>query len=408
MSARPVVSSPWFYRLLAAYTGLHLVWGVALMTDFILHPLAPDPLSLSIGYRWLLALGLAPAGLFIAVLVIRRAPGNVSGLCLLLHCVLVMHATLRADSPLAPYNGTLNTAWSGLWVLGLFFPDGRPQPRRLGRLIEIIAALSLLSNAAWGFFQPTLGSGPNPLFIAPLGPWANVVSAAQSGLLLTVALMIPPSLFIRYRASGPRQRQQLKWLLWPFVLLILGSLPLWIAALLAGGTDPFASLSRLAVNGVASYIYFFPFVSVGAAILWHRLYDIDVLIRRTLVYSALTALLALAYFGLVVVLQGVLRAVTGESQNELVTVLSTLIIAALFIPLRARVQRAIDRRFYRRKYDAARTLAGFWASARDETNLAHLTERLLGVVDETMQPQQVGLWLREPQAQGTSHTGPAK
>jgi hypothetical protein len=135
-------------------------------------------------------------------------------------------------------------------------------------------------------------------------------------------------------------------------------------------------------------------LAIGIAILRHRLFDIDVIIRRTLIYSVLTAVLGLAYLGSVLVLQGVFQALTGEGQSPLVVVLSTLAIAALFGPVRRRVQAAIDRRFYRRRYDAARTLAGFGASARDETNLDALTERLVGVVDETLRPASVSLWLR--------------
>jgi hypothetical protein len=303
-----------------------------------------------------------------------------------------MGATLRADSPLGPYNAALNTAWSGLWLLGLYFPDGRPQPRRFGGFIYGLSVVSILGNAAQSFFAsgPATELGgltPNPLFVTALG-------RLQTGALLSVALLIPVSLTVRYRESDPRGRQQLKWLLWPFILFIMAVLPLWIAALLAGSSDPFASLGRWGVLGVALFIYVFPFVAVGNAILRHRLYDIDIIIRRTLIYSALTALLALAYFGTVLTLESLFRAITGQGQNSLVVVLSTLAIAALFGPLRSRVQAWIDRRFYRRKYDAARTLAGFAASARDETNLEQLSTRLVGVVEETMQPESVGLWLR--------------
>jgi hypothetical protein len=400
MSTKAVPHRPgWFYGLLAVYTGLHLVWGVALLLDFVTHPLAPDPLSQTVLLRWLLALGLAPVGLVVAILVVRRAPGNISGLCLLLHVVVVLGGTLRPGSPLEPYNAALNTAWSGLWLLGLFFPDGRPQPARLGGPIRLLSGLSVLSNATWTVFARTIEAErgvavANPLWVPALGGVAPLARGLQPALLLAVALLIPVSLVVRYRASDTGGRQQLKWLLWPFVLLILPSLPLWIAALLAGGSDPFAGLGRWPVLGVALYIYVFPFVAVGSAILRHRLYDIDVVIRRTLVYSVLTAVLALAYFGSVLVLESVFRAVTGQGQNSLVVVLSTLAIAALFGPLRSRVQRVIDRRFYRRKYDAARTLAGFAAGARDETNLEQLSTRLIDVVDETMQPETVGLWLR--------------
>jgi len=140
-------------------------------------------------------------------------------------------------------------------------------------------------------------------------------------------------------------------------------------------------------------ILFVP-VSICIAILRYRLFDIDILIRRTLVYAVLTGLLALAYFGLVVVLQNTFSALTGQAQSTLVTVISTLMIAALFVPLRRRVQAVIDRRLYRRKYDAARTLAAFGASLRDETDLWQLSAHLTDVVDETMQPQSIGVWLR--------------
>ncbi len=134
-------------------------------------------------------------------------------------------------------------------------------------------------------------------------------------------------------------------------------------------------------------------ISIGAAIFRYRLYGIDLLINRTLVYGTLTALLVGVYVGSVVLLQGLLRTLIGQ-ESQLAIVASTLAVAALFNPLRRRIQAFIDRRFYRKKYDAARTLEAFSAKLRDETDLDALSDDLVGVVRETMQPSHVSLWLR--------------
>jgi hypothetical protein len=225
-------------------------------------------------------------------------------------------------------------------------------------------------------------------------------SAAYQVLYGAWLLLSPYALIYRYfRAATASERQQIKWV----VVGLLGSFVVaanWI--FVTPLFPPWApSPARLAFVLIGGLLYVVGYLtlagSIGLAILRYRLWDIDVLIRRTLIYSTLTALLALAYFGSVLVLQSIFRALTGQGQNSLVVVLSTLAIAALFGPLRARVQRAIDRRFYRQKYDAARTLAGFAAAARDEVDLDRLSAQVVAVVETSLQPSQVSLWLRRRQ-----------
>ncbi|MGB3219563.1 MAG: hypothetical protein WBD79_19395, partial [Anaerolineae bacterium] len=146
-----------------------------------------------------------------------------------------------------------------------------------------------------------------------------------------------------------------------------------------------------------TYIFWQSFLAlgIGIAVLRHNLWDIDIIIRKTLVYTVLTALLALVYFGGVVLLQRLVGALTGVEQSPLAVVVSTLAIAALFTPLRRRIQEGIDRRFFRKKYDSQRVLAQFAQTARDETDLDALTGELTRVVQETLQPERVSVWLRE-------------
>jgi len=170
--------------------------------------------------------------------------------------------------------------------------------------------------------------------------------------------------------------------------MLLGSYPVtfgWVAG-------PFAALLEI----VSSLSFGVMGVTLGIAILRYRLFDIDVIIRRTLVYTLLTLTLGFVYIGCIVLSRTLIAPLTGSS--ELAIAASTLAIAALFNPLRRRIQTIIDKRFYRRKYDAAKVLAAFGATARDETDIQQLTDELVRVVDATMQPEFVGLWLREPES----------
>ena len=195
-------------------------------------------------------------------------------------------------------------------------------------------------------------------------------------------------LFVRYRRANDTERGQIKWLLYACALFLV----VYIGGTLSGVGGS---------SGIGGYIWgvFFGLslmtlpAAIGIAILRYRLYDIDLLINRTLVYGPLTALLSSAYVGSVVGLQSLLRALTGQD-STLAIVASTLVIAALFVPLRRRVQGFVDRRFYRRKYDARKTLETFSRRLRNETDLGRLGDEMVGVVRETIQPNHVGLWLR--------------
>ena len=207
--------------------------------------------------------------------------------------------------------------------------------------------------------------------------------------LASFALLCVASLFVRYRRAGKVQREQIKWLLFAAGLFVV----VYVPALVLSPEGTLDVISNLLLPlGLLG----FP-ITITIAILRYRLWDIDVIIRKTAVYALLTALLALVYFGVIIVLQGVFEAASGQ-QSPISIVISTLVIAALFAPLRRRVQEFIDRRFYRRRYDAEKTLSAFGQFVRDETDLEALTAELQRVVEETMQPETVAVWLKEPRS----------
>ena len=360
--------------------------------------------------------GLVPVGFpLLAGLILARQPGNVIGWLLVLPAFVMMSAAVvnrfLAGFTQAPPNLTLLTfllLWYSNWswlvlvfpllLIPLFFPTGRPPSARWRWVAAAVVgeALVFIFMAAFAARLGTVDldvawSVPNPmgflseaLVNALIGPW---IACLVGLLLLCVA-----ALFVRYRRAGPIERTQIRWLLFACGLFAL--------VYVSEGVLPLQTPQgeRTPVGIVWDLAFWLTIVAIPAAIaiaiLRYRLWDIDVIIRRTLIYSALTAVLALAYFGSVLGLQGVFRPLTGHGQNSLVVVLSTLGIAALFGPLRTRIQGSIDRRFYRRKYDSTRTLADFAAGARDETNLEQLTARLEQVVEQTMQPAHVSLWLK--------------
>jgi hypothetical protein len=289
------------------------------------------------------------------------------------------------------------SVWISLWywfpLLGLtliftplLFPDGRP-PSPRWRFVAWGTALALALVVFLGAFRERIvlpgTSMDNPVGIPgiedPEKSRLGTVLLGSFALFLVLALA---SVVVRYLQSGGVQRQQIKWLL--------------LATALSAFMVFFDEITNIELETEVPFaisIALFP-LAIAVAIFRYRLYDIDVIINRALVYGSLTAMLALVYVGSVVGLQYVFRTLTG-GESQLAIVASTLAIAGLFVPLRRRVQAFIDRRFYRRKYDAAKTLEEFATRLRDETDLESLSNDLVSVVRDTVQPEHVSLWLRQ-------------
>jgi hypothetical protein len=274
--------------------------------------------------------------------------------------------------------------------LFLLFPTGR-LPSRRWRPLAWISALSGVTILVLVF----LFDNPDQV-----GGTIGIVAAGVVFVIFATIALSALSLLFRYRRASGMERQQLKWVAFTAVLagsFLVGQQLAWLAAILVansfGGELP--GLNRSLENLLNVTFNVCLYAGVGIAILRYRLYDIDIIINRTLVYGSLTVSLALVYLGGVISLQSLLRALTGQG-SQLAIVASTLLIAALFNPLRRRVQNFIDHLFYRKKYDATKTLEAFSAKLRDETDIEALNSELLSTVRETVQPEHVSLWLRGP------------
>jgi hypothetical protein len=278
--------------------------------------------------------------------------------------------------------------WGSLGLVLVLFPDGRFVPRWMRWVVPVyilyLLFWSLPSNLPFSTTQ-----------------WPPLLASVKLGFLIAP---IYAQLY-RYRhTSSLIERQQTKWVVFAIVITMLADVGLYLPLVF------FSTLAQLGLTrSVYAFIsigfyslalYLFP-LSIGIAVLRYRLWDVDILINRSLVYGTLTVSLALVYAGLVISLQSLVRLATGQAlQSPVVIVASTLAIWALFQPLRRRIQRIIDRRFYRRKYDAAQTLAAFSATLRNEVDLDQLRADLEAVVQETMQPTLVSLWVRPAKHDG--------
>ncbi len=365
----------------------------------------PDPNAFGVTFDALLSLALLSFPT-VGALVVSRHPGNTIGW---LFCTVGVSFGLTSGAygwavyALFARPGALPgaelAAWFATWTflpalfcipvyLFLLFPDGRPVSRRW-RPVAWLAGVGLLATTLGNALSPgRLAQSPfesveNPAGIGAIGGRMDAVVGFGFWLTLASILLAGVSLVYRFRRARGSERQQLKW--------FAGS-----AVVFAATTVAYTALPNIPEQAgqIATLFAFAGIpVAVGVAILRHRLYDIDLLINRTLVYAVLTAALALVYFGGVASLQLILRMLTGGG-SQLAVVVSTLAIAALFNPLRRRVQSLVDRRFYRRKYDAGRVLADFSKTLRDQTDLGRLDEDLISTIRQTVQPEHVTLWLR--------------
>ena len=337
----------------------------------------------------------------VGALVASRRPRNWVGWILLADGLLWTFGSVLdscriyglARSGSVPFQVAVHALSQWLWVpaVGLFavylillFPDGRLPSRRWRPLAWFSGAVMVLLSAGIG---------------KPFGleqyPWVSDAFPVVLALLPLCILASAVSLVLRYRRAGSEVREQIKWV--AFAALFVGvqfvidiGASILLVPMTASGREP----PWLALLDQVGFIMFAGVpIAVGIAVLKYRLYDIDVIINRALVYGSLTATLVALYIGGIVVLQRLFVALTGE-QSTLAVVASTLAIAALFNPLRRRIQGIVDRRFYRRKYDASKTLEAFSAKLREATDLEALSGDLKAVVGETMQPAHVSVWLR--------------
>ncbi len=374
--------------------------AIALVAGGLVFGVANRPEASLYGY-WLEDALISPTFATLGALIVSRRPGNVIGWIFLVSGVgggiqlfSGQYATVALLSetsrlPGGAVAGLLSTlaqasAVFPILFLVLLFPTGRllsPRWRPVAWISVTAIVVGMVSIAFTPGPLEDFAPVRNPFgveaiagildFLAAIGGWTSFACFVAAIL----------SLILRFYRSRGEERLQLKWFVYATTLGFL--------AILLGGETPImgALVWSMALLSLP--------VSAAVAILQYRLYDIDLLINRTLVYGALTAALVGVYLGGIVVLQGAFRALTGQG-SQLAVVASTLAIAALFQPLRRRIQGFIDHRFYRRKYDAAKTLAAFSSKLRDETDLSRLNEDLVGVVRETVQPEHVSLWLRPP------------
>jgi hypothetical protein len=408
MSTRTAFWLAWSLCALSLVLAALSLWLVALNHSHPNIPTYAPWLDNTLG-----ALSYAPVGALVA----SRRPDNPIGWLVCLYGLVISLSYFSAEYAiyaLLAEPGSLPVAEALVWVLSwilpviivlsifplLLFPTGRLPSRRWRWLAWLTAAWMLLTVVTGAFASGAL--------LGVLGPIENPLGIdGLTGVYATLLLFVSPlltaaaafSLFVRLRRAVGVERQQIKWFAYAAVATVSAGT---LANVIPRVRDTPLWFERA---GFVLFVAFEPAipVSIGIAILRYHLYDIDIIINRTLVYGSLTATLLAVYFGGVATTQAIFRTITGhEEQPQLAIVVSTLVIAALFNPLRRRIQSFIDRRFYRSKYDARKTLQAFSAKLREETDLDALSGDLVGVVRETMQPAHVSVWLRsDPPPRGS-------
>jgi hypothetical protein len=421
-------TASWLAWSLAA---LSMVMFLASVAFFVLIRSAPVPSGVGSSRTLIDPLTSVPALAFpvVGALIASRRPHNPIGWICLADGFLWMFLSVidyygvygLAKPGSVPFPVVIYALGQWLWVptfgllsiyLVLLFPDGSLLSRRWRSLAWLSGVVIVLVSVTQGLIPgplPDFGGVRNPFGLEGQ-PWIEDVSNAIFVPFLLCILASVVSLVLRYRRSGGEVRQQIKWI--AFAVSFLGLMFVSVMAIslihfFAPETWEGTAQAPPFWLTLLFYVMLLSFtgvpVAIGFAVLRYRLYNIDLLINRTLVYGTLTATLIAVYFGGVAATQTIFRALTGqEQQPQLAIVVSTLVIAALFNPLRRRIQSFIDRRFYRSKYDAAKTLEAFSAKLRDETDLDALSDDLVGVVRETMQPAHVSLWLRPDTASRAS------
>ncbi|MBP8291923.1 MAG: hypothetical protein KAX65_04065 [Caldilineaceae bacterium] len=379
------------------------VWIIGLV-EWFKHPLAQSSYNTFGGSPLFRAFALFVAAPLIAILggmILRKQRQNLIGLLLLAWAGGFASFGISVATPPILYNLVslpITAWWTTLILSAFYFPDGHAYPRWLSPVLPAIMVLALVTGGVMSLSPtqlPYTGTPANPFFVPGAQAVNEVVTMIYIVFVLPLIVGVFVSPLLRYRHADFVQRQQIKWFAWWSAIIFAPYLVFYFTLILAYPELSDAPPVLQAIGSVlVGLVGICPPIIITFSILRYRLYDIDVIIRKTLLYTATSALLAFVFFGSVILLQRIFEAVTGQ-QSQLAIVLSTLAIAAIFNPLRNRIQAGIDRRFYRKKYDAQQVLAQFALVTRDETEMDKLTAELGRVVQETVQPEGVTVWLRE-------------